>query len=330
MKKPTAKTLNWGLLSTARINRALIPVLKSSKRNRLVAVASRSQDSADAFARKWKIRSALGSYEALIQDPEIDVIYIPLPNSLHAEWTIKALLAGKHVLCEKPLGMTLSEVDAMEQAALKGGAVLTEAFMYRHHPQTLRVKELVDGGDLGKLQLIKGSYTYTMTGENNIRSVKELGGGSLWDVGCYPVSYARMIAGAEPLEAFGWHIPGSSGIDMTFVGQLRFPDEIYAQIDCSFNSPPHAFIEIIGSEGALNIPMPFKPGRREKIFLTRSSKTETIEVKGGELYIGEVEDLADAVLLGKSPHIPLSDSRGNTAAILALLESAGSGQPVLI
>ncbi len=326
----TDEILNWGLLSTAHINRALIAPLNASKRNRLRAVASRSQSTADSYAREWKIPRGLGSYEALLNDPEIDVIYNSLPNHLHAEWTIKALEAGKHVLCEKPLALTLAEVDAMVAASQRAGKVVTEAFMYRHHPQTLRVRELVDNGDLGKLQMIKGSFTFTLTRENDIRLKKEMGGGSIWDVGCYPISYARAVTGAEPLEVFGWQVSGPAGIDETFVGQMRFPDDVYAQIDCGFKSPSHAFIEIVGADGTLNIPVPFKPGKKEKFYLTRDGKTETFEIKGQELYLGEVEDMADAILLDKPPRISLDDSRGNVAAILALLESAQSGRPVTL
>src|SRR5689334_19861238 len=151
------KVLNWGLLSTARINDALIPPLHASKRNQLVAVASRTQEAADAYAREKKISRAYGSYESLLADPEIDVIYNPLPNHLHAEWTIKAVEAGKHVLCEKPLALNVDEVDAMESAARKHGRVVAEAFMYRHHPQTLKVQEIIKSGVLGTLKLLRGS-----------------------------------------------------------------------------------------------------------------------------------------------------------------------------
>jgi len=314
--------LNWGLLSTARINRALIPPLNASSRTRLLAVASRSQSSADAYAREWNIPRAHGSYEALLNDPEIDVIYNSLPNNLHAEWTIKALRAGKHVLCEKPFALTLAEVDAMIAASRETGKVLAEAFMYRHHPQTLKVKELVDGGVLGKLQLIKGSFSFTLNRPGNFRFEKEMGGGSIWDIGCYPISFARMIVGAEPLEVFGWQVTGPGGSDESFVGQMQFANGVHAQFDSSFKAPLRSFIEIVGTDGMLNIPVPFKPGKKEKIFLTRGAETETIEIKGQVLYLGEVEDMSDAILLGKPPRVSLSDSRGNIATILALLESA--------
>ncbi len=322
------KILNWGLLSTARINRALITPLRASKRNKLIAVGSRSQDTAEAYAKEKKIERAYGSYEALLADPDIDVIYNPLPNHLHAEWTIKAVEAGKHVLCEKPLALSVDEVDAIKAAAQKYGRVVAEAFMYRHHPQTLKVQELIQSGSLGTLKLIRGSFSFVLSREGDVRLNPEWGGGSIWDVGCYPVSYTRTVVGEEPLEVFGWQVTGETGIDATFVGQMRFANDILAQFDSSFAIPFHAFMEIIGSEGTLNIPNPFKPNEDEKIYLTRGEKTETIKVKGTELYIGEVEDMADAILLGRAPRISLDDSRANVMAIKGLLESAQKNQPV--
>lgn len=322
------KTLNWGLLSTASINRALIPPLQVSKRNHLLAVASRSQESANAYAKEKKIERAYGSYESLLADPDIDVIYNSLPNHLHAEWTIKAVEAGKHVLCEKPLALNVNEVDAIQSAAHKYRRIVAEAFMYRHHPQTLKVQELVKSGSLGVLKLIRGSFSFVLSRDGDVRLNPEWGGGSIWDVGCYPISYARSVVGEEPLEVFGWQVTGKTGVDDTFVGQMRFRDDVHAQFDSSFVIPFHAFMEVVGSEGALNIPHPFKPGENEKIFLTRGDKTETIKIKGQELYIGEVEDMADAILLGKSPRVSLNDSRANVAVINALLESARLGRPV--
>jgi predicted dehydrogenase len=161
-----------------------------------------------------------------------------------------------------------------------------------------------------------------------VRLNPEWGGGSIWDVGCYPISYARTVVGEEPLEVFGWQVTGETGIDETFVGQMRFRSDVIAQFDSSFVIPFHAFMEIVGSEGALNIPNPFKPGVNQKIYLTRGDKTETITVKGQELYIGEVEDMADAILMGKNPRVSLEDSRTNVATISALLESARFGKPV--
>jgi len=322
------KILNWGLLSTARINSALIPPLRASKRNQLMAVASRTRESADKYAREHKISRAHGSYEALLADPEIDVIYNSLPNHLHAEWTIKAVEAGKHVLCEKPIALNVEEVDAIKAAARKHGRVVAEAFMYRHHPQTLKVQELVKSGSLGSLKLVRGSFSFVLSREGDVRLDPAMGGGSIWDVGCYPISYARSVIGENPLEVFGWQVTGPTGIDETFVGQMRFDHEIPAQFDCSFVIPFHSFMEIVGSEATLNVPKPFKPETDEKIYLTRDDKTETIKIKGQELYLGEVEDMADAILLGHEPRVSLDDSHANVAVISALLESARSGKSV--
>jgi len=326
----SSESLNWGLLSTARINRSLIPALRASKRSNLLAVASRSQESAETFAKEWKIPHTHGSYEALLADPEIDVIYNPLPNHLHAEWTIKAVEAGKHVLCEKPIALNVDEVDAIIAAAQKHGRVVMEAFMYRHHPQTLKAQELVRSGSLGTPKLLRGSFSFVLTREGDIRFDLAMGGGSIWDVGCYPISYIRAALGMEPLEVFGWQVTGPTGIDDTFVGQLHFAEDVYGQFDSSFVIPFHAYMEIVGSEATLIIPEPFKPGLNEKIFVVQDGKTETIKVKGQELYLGEVEDIADAVLSGKCPRISLEDSRANVAAIRALLESARTGAVVKV
>jgi predicted dehydrogenase len=324
------KILNWGFLSTARINKALIKPLRASKRTLLLGVASRNIDSAQAYARENKIPKAYGSYDDLLNDPEIDVIYNSLPNHLHAEWTIKALHAGKHVLCEKPLALTLDEIDAMSSAAKETGKVLAEAFMYRHHAQTLKVKEIVDSGELGKIQLIKGTFSFFLNRENDYRNFKELGGGSIWDVGCYPISFTRTIVGAEPVEVFGWQVEGQGGGDVLFTGQMRFGNGILAQFDSGFKIPARTYMEIVGSDATLYVPFPFKPSISNEIILTRAGKQQKIKIKGQELYLGEVEDMCDAVLNHTPPRISLADSRANVATILAFLKSAETGKPVLI
>jgi len=322
--------LRWGLICTARINRALIPPLRASARNQLVAVASRTSEQAQVYAKEWNIPRAFGSYEAMLADPDIDVVYNSLPNSLHAEWTIKAVQAGKHVLCEKPIAVTVEQVDAMAAAAQKAGVVLAEAFMYRHHLQTLKVQELVESGAIGELRLVHGSFTYNLARPGDVRLDPALDGGSIWDVGCYPISYARCVIGAEPVEVFGWQVTGPSGVDVTFVGQMRFAGDVIARFDSSFRMPDRAHIEVVGSEGIINVPDPFKPERDHKILLTRNGKTETLAIPDQMLYLGEVEDMADAILLGKAPRISLADSRGNVATIGALLRSAREGRPVLV
>lgn len=326
----TEKVLNWGFLSTAKINQRVMPAFRESKRSRLYAVASRNQETADSYSRQWKIPKAFGSYEAMLSTPEIDVVYNPLPNHLHTEWNIKAMQAGKHVLCEKPFALTVEEVDTVENAANDTGKIVAEAFMYRHHPQTLKVKQMVDEGILGKLKLIRGSFTYQFTREGNYRADPTMGGGALWDIGCYPLSYARVMLGIEPVEVFGWQVKGESGIDDSFVAQMRFDGEVFAQFDCSFVTPYHTFMELIGDKGTLIIPMPFTPQSKEYLFLTREGKTEKITVKAPGLYNGEVEDMADAILLGKPPRISMADTRANTLAILALYESARTGKPVTL
>jgi xylose dehydrogenase (NAD/NADP) len=321
------RKLNWGLLSTAKINEALFTPLRESKRNQLVAVASRSAATAETYARQNRIPQAFGSYEALLAAPDIDIVYISLPNHLHAEWAVRALEAGKHVLCEKPLALTLAEVDAMARAAQQHQRVLAEAFMYRHHPQTREVMAMVASGTLGSLRAMRGSFTFEQTRDHDYRLDPAEGGGSLWDVGCYPISFMRLVAGAEPLEVFGWQTIGPTGIDDTFTGQLRFPGDLYGQFDCSFVLPFHTFMELVGTEATLIIPLPFKPGQTTKVFLSRGAKTQAIKVKGQYLYTGEVEDMADAVLDGKPPRMSLADSRANVATILALFESARTGRP---
>lgn len=325
-------TLRWGLLSTARINRSLIPALRASSRSRLVAVASRGLDKAKAYAQAWQIERAFGSYEAMLESPEIDAIYISLPNRLHAEWTIRSLRAGKHVLCEKPLATRVEDVDAIAAAARETGRVVAEAFMYRHHPQTLKVQSLIAQGAIGEVRLVRGSFTFALTDRANVRMNAELDGGSVWDVGCYPISYARTMIGREPVEVFGMQFTGSSGVDETFVGTLRFAEGTYAQFDCGFRAPFRMHIEIVGSEGVIVVPRPFKPTARETIYIGKSSdQLEPLIVEGPELlYLGEVEDLADAALNGTPPRISLQDSRANVAVILALLRSAREGRPVVV
>src|SRR5258706_13039107 len=201
--------------------------------------------------------------------------------------------------------------------------------MYRHHAQTLKVQELVKSGSIGTLKLIRGSFSFILSREEDIRLLDPaMGGGSIWDVGCYPISYARAVIGENPVEVFGWQVTGKTGIDETFVGQMRFASDVHAQFDSSFVIPFHSFMEIIGSEGTLSIPKPFKQDVNERIFLKRDDKTKPIKVKGQELYLGEVEDMADAILLGKDSRVSLNDSRANVAVIKALLESARVGKPI--
>ena len=203
--------------------------------------------------------------------------------------------------------------------------------MYRHHPQTLKVKELVESGAIGRLQVIRGGFTFPLTNPANVRLIPELGGGGIWDVGCYPISFIRTIAGAAPVEVFGWQVTGESGVDVVFTGQMRFPNGVVGQFDSGFRSPERMVMEFLGSEGALSLTNSFKPGINAEINLLRNDgTTEVIVVPGQELYIGEVEDMYDAIVHGKPTRVTLADSRVNVATILALLRSAREGTPVTL
>jgi D-xylose 1-dehydrogenase (NADP+, D-xylono-1,5-lactone-forming) len=326
------RPLRWGLLGAARINRSLIPALRASPRSELAAVASRDPAKGAAYAREWGIPRSFGRYEEMLADPDIDVVYNPLPNSLHAEWTIRAARAGKHVLCEKPLAVSAEEVDAIAAAARDARVVVAEGLMYRHQKLTGEVRAMIERGTLGELRVVRGSFTFPLTREGDVRLDPALGGGCLWDLGVYPISYARMMIGAEPVEAFGWQSVGPTGVDVAFAAQLRFPRDVVMQCDTGFRAAFRRDVEIVGSEASLLIPNPFKPGPSEPVHLVRGDARQTIDVAGSnaQLYLGEVEDLADAVLLGRPPAVRLADSRGTVAAIVALLASAREGRPVKV
>ncbi len=322
--------LKWGLLGTARINRAVIAPMRSSKKSQLVAVASRTEEKASEYAAQWGIPRFFPSYETMLADPQINVVYISLPNSLHAEWSIKALQMGKHVLCEKPLAISLEEVDAVTKTAKVASLVITEAFMYRHHPQTLLIKEMLDNGQIGNLQLIRGSFCYTNTRPSDIRFDPSLGGGALWDVGCYPVGYSNFLTGSPPYEVYGRQVTGPTGIDVLFAGQLHFPGSEISQFECSFITEPRVGMEIIGDKGRITIPDPFKPSKSTHIAVQINGKERSVEIKGQELYQGEIEDMENAVLEGNLPRISLVESRNNIKTILALYQSSRNSQPILI
>ncbi|MGE5126812.1 MAG: Gfo/Idh/MocA family protein [Betaproteobacteria bacterium] len=322
------RTLGWGLLGTARINRMVIPALRVSPGNRLVAVASRDTDRAVAYAREWGIERAYGSYEALIEDPAVDAVYVPLPNHLHAEWTVRAARAGKHVLCEKPIALSAAELDGIEAAAREAAVTVAEAFMYRHHPQTLEVKRLVDGGEIGSVRFVRGSFSFPLSRPDDVRLRPEWGGGCLWDVGCYPLSFIRFLLGAEAVEVFGSAVPGATGIDETYAGQLVFPGGVLAQIDAGFRSPVRAELEVAGTTGVVRVRSPWRPREAQPILLTRGDQTETVTVEPRDRYRLEIEDLAEAARSGREPRVSLAESRGNVRTIQALLESARTGRPV--
>jgi predicted dehydrogenase len=320
--------LRWGLLGTSRISRQILPALRASDRHVVVAAAGRDRDRLAAYAREWEIPRTYGRYDELLADPDVEVVYNPLPNALHAEWTIRAARAGKHVLCEKPLALTAKDVDAVAAAAAEARVVVAEAFMYRSHRQTLEVKALVDRGAIGPVQLVRGAFSFPLDRPGDVRFDPDLGGGSLWDVGCYPVNYARYLIGAEPREVFGWQVFGPTGVDLAFSGQLRFPDDVVLQFDCSFRSPFRTHLEVVGAAGTITLARPFKPLGENTIVVSHGDEVETIPVPAQDLYGAEADDMADAIRLGRPPRVSLADSRGNVAALTALLRSAGEDRPV--
>ncbi|MCB0201747.1 MAG: Gfo/Idh/MocA family oxidoreductase [Anaerolineae bacterium] len=330
--------VRWGLLSTANINRKLIPPIRASQRGELVAVASRSQQSADAYAAEWDIPLAFGSYQAMLDSGEIDAVYIGLPNHLHAEWTIRALEAGINVLCEKPFAITMDEVDAMIAAADRTGKVLTEAFMYRHHPQTKLVGEWVQSGRLGDVTLVRSVFSFSLVGtpegEDNVRLKPETGGGALWDVGVYPVSFAQYVMGGPPEWVIGDQFTGKSGVDVSLQGQMHYAGQRVAQISASFRNPYQTQVEIIGTAGRLLINDPFRIGVDGKPYFVEFHRpddtVEVLSVPPKELYLGEVEDMHAAILDGQAPYVTLEETRNHVRTVLALYRSAQTGAPVAL
>jgi D-xylose 1-dehydrogenase (NADP+, D-xylono-1,5-lactone-forming) len=295
-----------------------------------MAVASRSLDKARDYAASWGIPKFYGGYEALLADPEIDIVYNSLPNSLHAEWSIKAMRMGKNVLCEKPITTSSADLESVINVAKETGMVITEAYMYRHHPQTALVKQMIEEDELGKLQLIRGSFSYLNTRETDPRFDLALGGGSLWDIGCYPVGYTSYLVGRLPEEVYGYLISGPTGIDLLYTGQMRFAAGIVAQFDCSFISEHNVEMIITGDKGRLTISEPFKPGKQTRILLQQSGHEQVIKVRGQELYQGEVEDMENAVLNSHPPRISLSESKGIIQTLEALYQSARHSKPILL
>jgi xylose dehydrogenase (NAD/NADP) len=318
-------TLGWGILGPGRIAPRLVRALAVAERASLVAVASRDVARARAFADTFGIPAGYGAYEALLGDPAVDVVYVALPNSLHAEWTIRALEAGKHVLCEKPLATSVEEVDAIAAATDRAGRIAVEAFMYLHHPQNVRAVEIARAGALGPLQVVTGSFSFPLTHPGDPRLQRSLGGGSLWDVGCYPVSLARRVAGQEPaaVDAFARFDVG--GVDMTFVGQILFPDGLLAQFDCGFAAPDRQHIEIVGTEATIVLDHPFltaPDGPLPSLVVRRGAEAERVAIEPVDQYRCEVDDLCAAILDGTPPRIDLAFSRGTIATLVALDRAA--------
>ena len=318
-------TLRWGILGPGRIAPRLVRAVAACARGELVAVASRDLDRAAAFAATHGVAQAFGSYEALLATSDIDVVYISLPNHLHAEWTIRALEAGKHVLCEKPLALTVDDVDAIAAAAERTGRIAVEALMYLHHPQILRAVDLARSGALGRLELVNGTFSFFLTYPDDPRIDPAKGGGSLWDVGCYPVSLARRIAGEEPDRVGAFARFDERGVDRTFIGQLHFPSGLLAQFDCGFAAPDRERVEIVGSGATLVLEVPFVPepdGPPPSLTMWRGREGARIDVASVDQYGSEVEDLTAAILDRTPPRVDLAFSRGSIAALVDLDRAA--------
>jgi xylose dehydrogenase (NAD/NADP) len=318
--------LRWGLLSTARINRHLIPAIRAAERAELVGVASRSLQRAEAYAAEWGIPRVYGGYQSLLDDPEVDIVYISLPNSLHAEWTVRAAEAGKHVLCEKPLAVSVAECDQIFAAAESVGVVVIEAVMYLHHPLLQEARRLVEEGAVGRVTLVRGALSFFLDRPDDVRWKPELGGGALWDVGSYPVSFIRWMAG-EPEEVFGWQTLSESGVDETFAGLLRYRSGVLGVFDCGFRTLQRSEAQVFGTEGTLTIRQPYAISAESKILLRRGSEEEEFGVRDIDVYQCEVDALIAAVLDGAPLPVSLRSSRSNVATMSALYASARSGLP---
>jgi predicted dehydrogenase len=323
-----ASAVTWGILSTADINRKVIPGAHASPKVDLAAVASRDLAKAEAYAKEWNIGRAYGSYEELLADPTIEAVYISLPNTLHCEWSVKAMEAGKHVLCEKPLSRHPAEVEETFDVADRTGCILSEAFMYRHNPQTKRLRELVDDGAIGELRLIRSAFSYALYDADNIRLKTDLEGGALMDVGCYCISGSRLLGG-EPERAYGEAWFGSSGTDWVFTGSLRFPDDVLATFDCGTAMPERDELEAIGSEGSLFLDSPWH-ATEPAIELRRDGGVERIEAPRADSYRLELENVSDAIRGEAELLLGRDDAVGQARVLEALHESATSGSPITL
>ncbi len=311
-------TVQWGILSTARINRRIIPAISNSARGNLLGVASRDITKATEYASQWEIPLAYGTYEELLANKDINIVYISLPNHLHAEWIIKSLKAGKHVLCEKPMCLSLVEMDAIEEASRLTGLTVMEGIMYLHHPQTHLWKSIIDSGSLGEIHTINSRFSFNFDrGPENYRWDPEAGGGALWDVGIYPISLFQYLyrSSAKAGHASMYH---ENNVDLSTTALLEYGDGRTAQLFVSFRSAYSTDTIIQGSNGLLNISHPFNNVDFCKAYIQRDSGIENLEVPRQYLYSGEVENIHDIILNGQSPHVTLDDSRNVLKTILNL------------
>jgi xylose dehydrogenase (NAD/NADP) len=317
--------LRWGILSTANITDKL---LDSGTDQEFVAVGSRDGARAEAYAREKGNARAHGSYEALLADPDVDAIYNPLPNAMHVEWSIRALEAGKHVLCEKPLSRHPEDVERAFDVAEREGRVLAEAFMWRHHPQVARARELLDGGAIGDLRVIRAHFAFAAADPDDIRLQAALDGGGLMDVGCYCISGCRMLAGAEPERAWAELVPGGhGGVDVALVASLRFPGDVLAHFDCGLSYPGGSLLAAVGTEGSFAFADPWH-GNDAVIELRRADgSAERIDAGPANSYALELADFEAAVRGDRRPLLGRDDALGQARTIAALYTSAERNAP---
>lgn len=324
-------TLRWGILSTAAIARKkVVPGMQTAERCAVVAIASRDAEAARRVAGELRIPKVHGSYQALLADPEVDAVYIPLPNHLHAEWTIAAARAGKHVLCEKPLALSAADAARMVDACRAEGVRLMEGFMYRLHPSWVAVRELVASGRIGRLQTVQSWFSYYNDDPANIRNIRDYGGGALLDIGCYSVNLSRMLFGAEParVEAAMVRDP-VSGVDVLTSALLEFEDGV-AEFTCATRVEDDQRVHIYGSEGLVSIDIPFNipPDRPTHVYLTHGGDppmaphTETLTFPTADPYTVEAERFAAAVLDGGPMPTPPEDAVANMRVIERIFAAA--------
>jgi xylose dehydrogenase (NAD/NADP) len=311
--------LQIGLLSTANVNRHLLATRHAGAPYEFAAVGSRDRARAEAYAREWRIPRAHGSYDELLADPELDAVYVALPNALHHAWTMRALAAGKHVLCEKPYSRHSEEVEEAWDEAARRGLVLMEAFMWRHSPQTALMLELLP--KVGELQALQATFSFRLTRDDDVRLVRELDGGSLLDVGCYCVSALRLLAGREPERAYGEHVLGRGGVDESFAGVLCF-GEVLGSFHCGFRSE-HRSIVAIGSKGELDAPDPWQSSEARVYLNGAKHRSEHVSS-----YLLELLNFAAAINGDGDPLLGRADALGQAHTLGALLRSAEAVESV--
>jgi xylose dehydrogenase (NAD/NADP) len=322
-----ARRLRWGVLGSARIaQRCVIPAIVKSRNGELAGLACRSEERARSLARHHGISLACADYEELIHDPAVEAVYIPLPNHLHLEWAEKAIEAGKHVLCEKPLALNAQEAEKMVQGARERGVVLMEAFMYRFHPRSRRIKSLVDQGAVGNVRLVRAAFCFRHPDPGDIRFRPEMGGGALLDVGCYGVSLARWIFGMEPERVQAAAEFGETAVDLTTVGLLHFHGGRLAVIEASFTSALQQTFSILGTDGAIELPHDaFIPWEKNASFRFRGVDEEEGRVEvipGADEYQLMVEHFAEAALGKANLEFPPEESIRNMRVLDALALAA--------